>query len=258
MYAVGLTTLFYWTDQDLQEHILPLVRNLLKTKTLFGANFVQFDQKWIRYFFGIERLNIDFDTQYAHYLVDENELHGLEELAMTYTTMSPWKKSFSVKDIEKCCSYLFKDVDAPWRIRKALEEEMTDNQKNLLRNVSIPLGHELMEIENRGVKMDLVKLEELSQSFTKQIDEHTAAARALPQIKAYEVAQNTTLHLQSPKQLATVLFDYLKLPEVSGRSADSYGKRLSNPYDLSPRDSHRKTQVVRSKPPKHSAEGNIH
>lgn len=218
LYAVGLTTLFFWTDQDLQEHILPLVRSLLKSKILFGANFVQFDQKWIRFFFGIERLNIDFDTQYAHYLIDENELHGLEELAMTYTTMPPWKKTFSVKDIEKCGSYLFKDVDAPWRIRKALEEELTTNQRNLLMNVSIPLGHELMEIEYRGVKMDIKKLEDLSESFTKQIDEHTAAARALPQIKAYEVTENTTLNLQSPKQLAVVLFDYLKLPEISGRS----------------------------------------
>lgn len=227
LYACGIATFHYWTDEDLDGTILPAVRKLLKTKKLIGQNCIQFDQKWAQYIFGIDRLNVVFDTMLAHFLLDEEKgTHGLEALAMKYTTMQPWKKLFSSRETVKLCHYLCKDVDATWRIYEALKKQLTPQFNWLLQEVFIPMAHELSAMEFRGVNISKEALTKLGDFLTNRLKEVEASIKAIPAVQLFELEENTAINVDSPEHLSTVMERYLKLPCIEKTNKGAYSTNV--------------------------------
>lgn len=213
LFAPGITTLLYWSESDLHEKIIPRVVDLLKRKKLFGHNFVQFDQKWLRHAFGIWRCNVQYDTMYAYYLHSEEPPHNLEAAATSLTDMTSWKETFELRDMESLRDYLCKDVDAPWRIREALKPKLSSKQLWLLRELLIPLGQELMEIEYRGVLVDKDAIKKSGDTLSLLANEEIMKLHLEPPVGAF-VAKEGPINLQSPHDIRKLLFDYMKLKPI--------------------------------------------
>jgi DNA polymerase-1 len=104
----------------------------------------------------------------------------------------------------------------------------TDELTPLLQDVELPLTAVLSAMERAGVRVDEQKLASLSQQYEREL------ARIEGQI--YELA-GERFQINSPKQLATVLFEKLKLPPVkktqTGFSTDeSVLEQLSVQHEL--------------------------
>lgn len=223
MYCWGLNTYHFWTDEQMEQVIIPSIRKLLLSKKVYGQNFLQFDQKWLKKFFDIDECKVVFDTMIAHYLTDETKgTHKLEQLALKYTTMNPWKKSFTIKEIKKCCTYLCKDTDATCRVKQQLETQLTDRQNWLLQTLLIPLGHELKRMEYGGVFVNQEALGKLSVELDSKLSFHKQAISSMPEVKAFELDENTTLNSESPKHLAIVMEKYLHLKKMKSTGKGEY------------------------------------
>ena len=212
--APGLMTTHWWSDEDYQK-VLALVKTVLIKKTLYGHNFIQFDQKWIEFTFGII-CNIDFDTQCTHYLLDEMPGHGLKQLAVQLCGMANWKSEFTVKDTVQCCTYLAKDVDATWRLRQILEPEIKKYPKLywILNNQLIPLSHELRRMEQNGVVIDQTALDKLDKYLYSRLNETDGRLKDMACVQAYQLESNTTFNPDAPHQVAYVMEKVLKLPKL--------------------------------------------
>lgn len=213
LYAWGKVALHFWTDVDLETKVKPKIVELFKKKKVYGHNWLQFDQKWLRFMFGIAYTLVSFDTMLAHYLTNEDKgTHDLEQLAVEHTNMTPWKKSFTLQDIDQLSLYLCKDVDATARIKKKIEPLLTDKQRVLLQRLLIPLGHTLMDMEYRGIPVDAGNIKTLTAYLKKRLDDEKAKIRAIPEVQAFSAEHNTEVNVNSPDHLATVLEHFLKLP----------------------------------------------
>lgn len=223
LYARGNLSYFFWDGEYLEKTLKPKLKKLLETKTFFGHNFVQFDQKWIRHEFGIERVKIDFDTMYAHHLIDEERgTHSLKRLAAVFTTVPKWKERFTLKDTEEMCQYLCHDVDVPWRLRNKFEPLFTEKQRWLLHEVVIPLGNVFLDMECRGVKISRENLGKLHNYLLKRIDEEYETLRKSKQVRKFELLKGAEFNPESPIQVADFMENFLHLACVKRTNGDTY------------------------------------
>jgi len=183
---------------------------------------------------GINVKNLTFDTMIAAYLLGEKSL-GLKSLAfgklnieMTPITnlIGTGAKQLSMAqvDIAEASKYACADADMTLRLYELLKPELhNEGLLQLFADVEMPLVPVLLQMEMSGVKLNADYLNTLSQEMQQQI---------------YDVESqiyNSIGHqfnVNSPQQLATVLFDDLNLPTSKKRSTDA--KVLEELKDLHP------------------------
>lgn len=91
-----------------------------------------------------------------------------------------------------------------WNMYSALSELIIgENLDRLYREVELPLIEVLFDMENTGVLTDSAVIEKLGNKFTQETDAYTQ--------KIYEIA-GFKFNINSPKQLASALFEQLKIP----------------------------------------------
>jgi DNA polymerase-1 len=137
----------------------------------------------------------------AHQLLGR-ELRALEEL----TGRGAKAKPASALAAEEAGAWAAEEASALLELAPLLEQRLeADELAPLLRDVELPLTAVLSAMERAGVRIDERKLAELSHEY----------ARELVRIEGtiYELA-GERFQINSPKQLAAVLFDKLKLPPV--------------------------------------------
>lgn len=96
----------------------------------------------------------------------------------------------------------------------------------LLHEVEQPLTMVLFQMEREGFLVDVQVLDELSDLFTKEIEESRRAV--------FELMQVPEFNLNSPKQLGEVLFDKLGLPVRKKNRSGSYSTDAEVLESLSP------------------------
>ncbi len=80
--------------------------------------------------------------------------------------------------------------------------------ENLFYNIEMPLCELLFKMEENGFKIDVSELNKLDNQYSKQLDDLTNLI--------YEMA-GETFNINSPKQLANILFDKLKLQSYNNK-----------------------------------------
>lgn len=88
-------------------------------------------------------------------------------------------------------------------LHRLLQEKLTPEQESLLYDVELPLSTILAEMEFCGVKIERRILKQISEDLTERLE--------IDEDKIYDLAQ-TRFNINSPKQLAQVLFEDLSLP----------------------------------------------
>lgn len=167
--------------------------------------------------YGYDGITLEFDTMLAAYLLNETT-YGLKNLTfqrlgweMTpITDLIGTGRNQTTMDhvpVEKAAEYATADVEATLRLAPAYREELKErNQEKLLSDIELPLVDVLITMERTGIAVDTDLLKELGSQLEGQVHE-------LRQDIFGSVGHE--FNINSPAQLAGVLFDEIGLP--SGR-----------------------------------------
>ncbi len=177
----------------------------------FVAQNAKFDLKiLIRH--GFKAFNVGGDSMLANYLLQQDQArHNLDDLSEKFLSYTPIKfvdivpkdKDFSDLDLETATKYSAEDADLALRLEDLLSKNLQEEKlNNLYTTIELPLCSVLAKMELNGVKIDVTALKIVEKDLKERLIILTN--------KAYELA-NKTFNLASPKQVAEILFDELKL-----------------------------------------------
>ena len=170
-----------------------------------------------------------FDTMIASHVLDSTRnSYKLDDLSLEFLghrcipidqVIGKGKNqtTMDVVPVDAVTPYAAEDADVTFRLAESLREQLCRQGLNeLFDNLEMPLMPVLCEMEQRGVIVDREKLKELQGVFSAQSD-----------VLRDRILQLAGRHfnVDSPKQLAAVLFEDLKLPVLkktkTGPSTDS-------------------------------------
>lgn len=166
---------------------------------------------------GMPLANVAFDSLLAAYCLNPSHNMGLKALSQDILgeTMTPIEaligkgaKQITMDQVPVAAAaeYAGADAEVAFRLAEKQAPELADKgMKELFYGVEMPLLTILAEMEKAGIGVDKDYLEELRVKFNKDI---AALEKTLYKMAGAEV------NLNSPKQLAVLLFDTLKLPVV--------------------------------------------
>ncbi|MEJ2738504.1 MAG: DNA polymerase I [Dehalococcoidia bacterium] len=171
--------------------------------------------------------NLQFDTMIAAHLAGEKTL-GLKALAFNKLgiEMTPISDligkgakqvPMSMVDIEKAADYACADADMTLRIKQLMEPELVSEElRDLFRDVEMPLVPVLVDMERNGVALDTGQLKNMSESIGGDM-------KRLEQEIFGHVGH--VFNINSSQQLSDVLFRELQLSKPrktkSGYSTDA-------------------------------------
>lgn len=212
------------TPDMAREILRPVLENPVVQK--IGQN-LKYDMVVLRTA-GVELQGAAFDTMVADYLLDPGERnHNLDDLAKRFLNHDTIKieeligtgkqqKQMNQVPVELITRYAAEDADVPMRLVGILERRLREEGLlELFSTLEMPLVEALVELEYNGIRIDVPRLAELSRRFAERI--------ATLEMEIYEIA-GRKFNLDSPKQLAEILFKELKLPVLkktkTGASTD--------------------------------------
>jgi len=165
---------------------------------------------------GVELAGVAYDSMLASFVLDPGRRsHALDELARerlslavrTYAELAGRGKSerpFAAVPLADAAGYSATDSEIVLRLHDAFQPELEDHQLvRLLETIEMPLMPVLVDMESRGVCIDLTRLGEISRAFAGEL---TALERAI-----YHAA-GTDFNINSTPQLRHVLFEKHQLP----------------------------------------------
>jgi DNA polymerase-1 len=178
---------------------------------------------------GVHLAGVSFDTMIASYLLDAGgRSHNLDDLAQRYLNHTTIKideligkgrnqKRMDEVPVAKVATYAAEDADVPLRMMPILAGRLEElGLAQLNETLEVPLIDVLADLEFTGVRVDPVRLAELSARYGQRLAQ---LEREIEELAGHP------LNIASPKQLAQVLFQELGLPVVkktkTGPSTDA-------------------------------------
>lgn len=157
-----------------------------------------------------------FDVSLAHYLLQPEMRHTLENLSVTYLNyeMLPnpgssssrrGTKIWSAKDVdnEQLVPWACENADITLRLYKPLDEEVKkEDMQALLYDIELPLVRVLADMELTGVRIDVSALNEAARNMELRIN-------SLEE-EIWEIA-GEKFNVGSPSKVGEILFDKLSL-----------------------------------------------
>jgi len=189
---------------------------------------VKFDIEVLGSALGIQVRGVDCDTMLAAYILDPTAgKYNLKYLGAKYfgRTMTTYEdlmdasKSADFKGVpeKEAADYACQDADVTWQLSQVLAKELKEKGLyEVFSKIEVPLIEVLVEMEQNGVYIDRDKLKDIS------VEIETRLKRLQTEIL---VMAGEEFNINSPKQLAQVLFGKLKLPVLrktkTGPSTDA-------------------------------------
>src|SRR6266851_7378470 len=165
---------------------------------------------------GVTLRGLDIDTMLASYLVDATRSeHRLEDLALEQTSYKALTeedvcgrgvKAVSLADlpVEAAVDYAGERADLVGQLAPIFRELLVKEQLNeVYETLELPLVPVLIAVERAGIRIDGDAMAGLSQKVEQDLALRTA--------KIFEMAGGE-FNINSPKQLAEILFEKLQLP----------------------------------------------
>lgn len=159
-----------------------------------------------------------FDTLIASYCLNPSGLtHGLKELSQDVLgeTMTAIEEligkgakqiTMDKVDVARTAEYAGADAEVVLRLKDKMEPQLQERGlEALFREVEMPLVRLLAEMEEAGIRVDVPYLNGLSREFERDIAALESAIHGMA---------GEPFNINSPKQLAALLFEKLKLPVI--------------------------------------------
>jgi DNA polymerase-1 len=159
-----------------------------------------------------------FDTMVAHYLVDPDGRHGMDEMARNMLDYEPisiksligsGRQQRSMRDvpIADVIPYACEDADITLQLKQALAPQLDAHQvRSVAENIEFPLIPVLVAMEQAGISVDLSLLDETRSVLADDIAGLEASVHA---------AAGEPFNLASTRELGTILFEKLGLRVVA-------------------------------------------
>lgn len=157
-----------------------------------------------------------YDTMLAHYLIEPDLKHGMDYLSETYLGYTPvpieeligkkGKNQGSMRDVEldKIKEYAAEDADITLQLKHKLAPLVKLQEvESVLQEIEHPLIEVLAAMEYEGVKID----EGFLNNFSKDLERDMLKVR-----DEIHAMAGVDFNMDSPKQLADVLYGHMKLP----------------------------------------------
>ncbi len=167
---------------------------------------------------GVTLEGVGMDPMIGDYLLDAGARgHGLDDLAKRYLSrkmipiselIGKGKKQLKMFEVEvdRAAEYASEDADITWQVADIITDELkSENLWDLYWDLERPLISVLTEMEFHGITVDVHELKRQSDALIGRLD-------ALMH-EIYDRAGHA-FNLNSPKQLAKVLFEELGLPVI--------------------------------------------
>jgi len=164
----------------------------------------------------IKLKGIDRDTMILSYLLEPNwGKHNLNKLVLTYlqTKAIPYEEiagkgknevTMNAVDINTVTPYACQDADLTLQLNSLLWPKILERKLDrLYHQIEQPLIEVLSDMETWGVKIDPLVLKSLSSEIQEELDRLRVKIREL---------SGESFNINSPQQLAHILFSKLKLP----------------------------------------------
>ncbi len=194
-----ITTDFLSFDLDLIDYLFDKTMK----KDVFDSKQAYLSLKTL----GITLQNIEFDVLLASYLIHQDFKKNLDIFSIYNLHIEPLAKHSNLEQIAKYASSIAK---ASAIIKKDLLQKIQaiDNTK-LLFEIEQPLALILADMEKNGVLIDVPLLKELDEEYSQKLKD---IEKEIYLLVGHEI------NINSPKQLAELLYDELKLPCNKKRS----------------------------------------
>lgn len=211
---------------DLYKKLWPILTNKDITKVGHNIKFdlhIMANEGW-----NIEKITPIDDTMLLSYALHGTlHSHGMDELAAKYlnhydipfASLFPPKTRdadmhFDMLPVDTAYPYAAEDAAVTFALYELFRPQLDANNKlrELYEKCDQPLVQILTAMERKGVFVDRTKLNQLSGVFHRQMEQ---ISQEIWQMAGHE------FNIASPKQLATVLFDELKLSANKKRSTDA-------------------------------------
>lgn len=205
-----------FSKSEFIQKIKPLMENPKFPK---GGQNIKFDRH-VYLNEGVNVQGIAYDTMIESYLIDPNtHQHGLDALALKHLSLkkisydeltSKGKMPMDQIDIAKLTHYACEDADSCFQLHEIFLKLMEDqNLLTIYKEVEIPLIEVLGDMERNGFSIDNDLLQKLSRQMDARIEEL--------ELKIKNIA-GEDFNVKSPKQLGPILFEKLKIQNVSNVS----------------------------------------
>ncbi|MBN1126367.1 MAG: DNA polymerase I [Sedimentisphaerales bacterium] len=162
---------------------------------------------------------IYFDTMVASYCLDaDRPSHGMDSMARDYLGIETIPLSsligkgknqltFDMVDTQSAGEYAAEDADVTWQLYEYLRPklEAEPKLKTLFEEIEMPLVSVLAALEKNGVSLDVQMLKRMSNEISEELETITDQIHALAE---------GPFNIDSPKQLAEILFDRLGLRSI--------------------------------------------
>jgi DNA polymerase-1 len=167
---------------------------------------------------GVQLAGIVEDTLLESYVLESGKPHDLGSLAARHcglktlsyddiTGKGAARISFSQVDIARATEYAGEDADVTWRVHHVLRPQLAAEPalEQLYRDLELPVAEVLFRIERNGVLIDPAALTRQSHELGHKMQMLEGEAHTLA---------GQPFNLNSPKQLAEILFTQQGLPVV--------------------------------------------
>jgi len=172
---------------------------------------------------------VHFDTMVASYCLDPQRSHSMDAMALDFlnyqcipisSLIGKGKNqlTFDMVDVPAACEYAAEDADITFQLYDYLKNRLDKHPciKKLFEEVEMPLVSVLAAMEYNGISLDTALLRKMSSQLARELNKLTN--------QIHEEA-GSVFNIDSPKQLAEILFDQLGLVPIrigkAGRSTDA-------------------------------------
>jgi DNA polymerase-1 len=209
-YYVPINHFYLGVEKQIsEENALKAIKKLF-TKKIVGHN-LKFDLNLV-YKYGVEKITPFMDTMLLAWILDPDQKVGLDTLSKKYLNheMIHFKdtvkkgENFSNVSLEEASKYASEDAYITLKLYKKLYPLLWSEEiEKELKTIEIPFIDILINMENRGIKVDIEYFKKLENKLEKKLENLTN--------EIYELA-GERFNINSTKQLAFILFEKLGLP----------------------------------------------
>lgn len=204
-------------DRQQAQNIVNIFKSVYEHPSILkiGQN-IKYDMEVLANY-GVELAGEMFDTMLAHYLLQPEQRHNMDDMAETYLgyrtihideLIGPkGKGQKSMRDLPpaEVYEYAAEDADVTLKLKNLLEPKLHEaGVWQLFSEVEMPLVRVLASMERNGVRLDTDSLKETSQILTARMNDIEQ--------EIYRLA-GEEFNIASPRQVGEILFGKMKIVE---------------------------------------------
>jgi len=218
---------YYIDCQQEREAVLQELKNFFQQDKLWIAQNIKYDMHVLEND-GITLHGRKFDTMLAHYLIEPDQKHGMDFLALKYLNYIPvsietligkkgkGQKSMLDVPVEEVTDYACEDADITFQLYELfkVELEKTGRLNQVFQEIEMPLVDVLKDMERVGFNLDVDSLKVMSEELA---EEEITLESKIKELAGEE------FNVSSPKQLGQVLFEKMELdPKAKKTKSGQY------------------------------------